>query len=162
VTADALTLAVGVSLTGLLRPLLGCRRTTGVLVCEVDGRNVGLELAVGVIVVVVLACWLNEGDGRGGAGDLVLDPVEVVDRKDAELGVFRSVGLVPVLVVDPVELYVCTRPGLALVLGVGSFETSTLARTRGRWLAVEAEEEGVVTGEEMVICPVTYLLANQH
>jgi len=98
VTAEALTLAVGVSLTGLFRPLLAGRRTaTGVLVCEVDGRNVGLAV-VGVPLV-----WpeLKEGDGSGGAGDLALDPVEVVDRKEAELGVFRNVGL---LVVDPVEL----------------------------------------------------------
>jgi hypothetical protein len=45
---------------------------------------------------------LKEGDGSGGAGDLALEPVDVVDRKEAELGVFRNVGLPVVL--DPVEL----------------------------------------------------------
>ena len=97
-TAEARTLAVGVSLTGLFRPLLAGRRTaTGVLVCEVDGLNVGLV----VFVVGVPLVELKEGDGSGGAGDLALDPAEVVDRKEAELGVLRNVGL---LVVDPVEL----------------------------------------------------------
>ena len=87
-------------MTGLDRPLLAGRRTaTGVLVCEVDGLNVGLV----VFVVGVPLVWpeLKEGDGSGGAGDLALDPAEVVDLKEAELGVFRNVGL---LVVDPVEL----------------------------------------------------------
>jgi hypothetical protein len=91
VTADARTLAVGVSLTGLLRPLLVGRLTTGVLVCEVEGRNVGLPFAVGVVVELLLPPIDGEGSG-GGAGDLALDPAEVVDRRDAELGVVRNAG----------------------------------------------------------------------
>jgi hypothetical protein len=88
-------------LTGLVRPPLAARLKTGVLFCEVLGRNVGL-VALGV--VVPLAALLNEGEGKGGgAGDRARDPVEVVDRKEAELGVFLSVGLLPPAV-DPVEL----------------------------------------------------------
>ena len=101
-TADALIRAVGVSLTGLVRPLLAARLKTGVLFCEVLGRNVGLVFGV----VVPLPALLNEGEGRGGrAGDRARDPVEVVDRKEAELGVFLNVGLLllpPSF--DPVEL----------------------------------------------------------
>lgn len=97
VTADALTLAVGVSLTGLLRPLLGGRLTTGVLVCEVEGLNGGLLVPLAVVDAIGVEFPLptSEGEGRGGgAGDRVRDPVpaDVVDRKDAELGVERSVG----------------------------------------------------------------------
>lgn len=33
----------------------------------------------------------GEGSG-GGAGDLALDPAEVLDRREAELGVDRNVG----------------------------------------------------------------------
>jgi hypothetical protein len=85
-------------LTGLFLPLLAGRRATGVVVCEVAG------LKVGRVVVGVPLLWfeLKEGDGSGGAGDLALEPVDVVDRKEAELGVFRNVGLPVVL--DPVEL----------------------------------------------------------
>lgn len=101
ITADALILAVGVSLTGLVRPLLAARRKTGVLVCEVLGLNVG-RVVLGV--VVPLPTLLNEGEGKGGgAGDRARDPVEVVDRKEAELGVFLKVGLLPPTL-DPVEL----------------------------------------------------------
>jgi hypothetical protein len=102
VTADALILAVGVSLTGLLRPPLAARLNTGVPVCEVLGRNVGLVFGV----VVPLAALANEGEGKGGgAGDRARDPVEVVDRREAELGVFLKVGLLLLPpAVDPVEL----------------------------------------------------------
>jgi hypothetical protein len=86
-------------LTGLVRPPLAARLKTGVLFCEVLGRNVGL-VALGV--VVPLPALLNEGEGKGGgAGDRARDPVEVVDRREAELGVFLNVGLLPP---DPVEL----------------------------------------------------------
>jgi hypothetical protein len=88
-------------LTGLVRPPLAARLKTGVPVCEVLGRNVGLVV---LGVVVPLAALLNEGEGKGGgAGDRARDPVEVVDRKEAELGVFLNVGLLPPTF-DPVEL----------------------------------------------------------
>ena len=90
-------------MTGLVRPLLAARLKTGVLFCEVLGRNVGLVLGV---VVPPLPALLNEGEGRGGgAGDRARDPVEVVDRKEAELGVFLRVGLLLLPpTVGPVEL----------------------------------------------------------
>jgi hypothetical protein len=88
-------------LTGLVRPLLAARLKTGVLLCEVLGRNVGLVV---IGVVVPLPALLNEGEGKGGgAGDRAREPVEVVDRKEAELGVFLKVGLLPPTL-DPVEL----------------------------------------------------------
>ena len=99
-TADALIRAVGISLTGLVCPPLAALLKTGVLFCEVLGRNVGLAFGV----VVPLPALLKEGEGRGGgAGDRARDPVEVVDFKEAELGVFLNVGLLPPTV-DPVEL----------------------------------------------------------
>jgi hypothetical protein len=133
-------------LTGLFLPLLGGRLTIGVLVCEVEARNAGLcvVLAVGVALVGI------EGEGRGGAGDLVLDPAEVVDRSEAELGVFLNVGLT---VPGPVELELCESPGRGL--GDGRAETSTFARTRGRLDGVEGDDLEVVAGDEMLICPVT-------
>jgi hypothetical protein len=88
-------------LTGLVRPPLAARLKTGVPVCEVLGRNVGLVV---LGVVFPLPVLLSEGEGKGGgAGDRARDPVEVVDRREAELGVFLNVGLLPPAV-DPVEL----------------------------------------------------------